>query len=405
MASQAAPPPVIRVPTGPMFANGVLTKDWFWFFYQIFTSAAAIVDLQALEAFDSNAPADVDETAARLAAIGDSPAAVPDDALKLLALAEIPAGVSDELAKLSAFASDAPRRTVFVGTHALRLVTAAVDNAVFFETDTDFLFVSVGGAWVEVKGAAGTTLILALRGVGGSTAVTSADFTVFEFGAGTPTVTLPDATTVTDQIFCIKASLGPTAVAVGTVAGQLIDGASGASTGPNGAIWVQSDGGNWHIIAGYNPDGVTSLNALTGALAIIAGNRISVTPAGSNIAVGVVDPGVWFAWTPTVTTSGTSTQSGLVGFYQQVGKLVYVRAFIAINWSGNPSFQVNFPLPVTARDTGQCLACSVYGQTAGVTFPAAAPFTTTGNAQVIGSANFGTGQNFNVIVEGVYEAL
>lgn len=85
----------------------------------------------------------------------------------------------------------------------------------------------------------------------------------------------------------IYGSLNPSVTAVNAPAGWIYQ-----ST--NGSVYVKQDYGNttnWSILAGGGGGGVTSLNGLTGALSLIAGTGISVTPSGSGITIATTGGG------------------------------------------------------------------------------------------------------------------
>jgi hypothetical protein len=107
----------------------------------------------------------------------------------------------------------------------------------------------------------------------------------------------------------------------------------------NGATWVVAD----DETGGGGVAGVSSLNALTGALAITAGSNISVTPSGSTIAIAVSNVGIVWAKsaTPGSTTSFSLTTLSTVTIPAgtlQSGDLIEVIGFFAGTGGGSKSY-------------------------------------------------------------------
>jgi hypothetical protein len=69
--------------------------------------------------------------------------------------------------------------------------------------------------------------------------------------------------------------------------GTTVNGFTAITLPPGGLVTIYFDGTNWEANTGGDTVGnVTSLNALTGALALLAGAGISVSPSGSGITLG-----------------------------------------------------------------------------------------------------------------------
>jgi hypothetical protein len=140
--------------------GGAMTPAWQWYLYQLFVTAAQSGDTAALEAFDpggGDAAMGLAREVGKIWAISDAGPALAAqlDALgKELVMARDSAGVAACLkgseSLMWALSEARAPRTVYVGTHALRLVTPATGGAIFFETDTKLLLVASAGNWVAI---------------------------------------------------------------------------------------------------------------------------------------------------------------------------------------------------------------------------------------------------------------
>jgi hypothetical protein len=277
-------------PTAPLFdESGVMAKVWQWYLYQVFTSAQQATDIEVLQTFDSAADSGAiaaSEDAQRLALIADAPAVQPTDIedlrRRLVVLNENAADPrpADDLSKLLfALMGDAPPRVVLTGTAALRALTPAADGAVFFETDTQFLWIAVAGVWIQVT-------------------------------------------------------------------------ASGSA------------------------------------------------------------PGAWTAYNanPAVGGGATATFTNKVAAWQQDGKRIYFRAFSTINISAGATndFLFDFPAaaltPFPGGGTGQVMACSAHRNALGITEFCAAVQISATQIAVRAAANYTGAVDYNVSIEGVFEA-
>lgn len=130
-----------------------------------------------------------------------------------------------------------------------------------------------------------------------------------------------------------------------------INGAATLTVATGAAALLYYDGMNWWAVP-IAPPGVTSLNGLTGALSIVAGSGIAVTPAGStitiaatgaylkgsvSIAVGTQASPAYFTATATVagaTTSMAAIATAPIGAafpFIQFAQIVYTATVTAAN--------------------------------------------------------------------------
>lgn len=102
---------------------------------------------------------------------------------------------------------------------------------------------------LDVRGSVST----AVRSFTGATSIASSDHTVIFTGTSAATATLPDATTCTGRIYCIKNySTTASALTVATTSSQTIDGASTwLMNQTNQSVMVISDGANWEIYSQF----------------------------------------------------------------------------------------------------------------------------------------------------------
>ncbi len=172
-------PPLSKIPEGPMFlADGTLSKEWFWYLYQILTTTVRAFDLQVLEAFDSatrdGAAIAAAEDTGRLAALaGDAPAVRPADLdeLRKLIATQQDGGAStarlDDLEKLIWLLtgdSGRPALAIICDTHANRALYPAAaypSGAIYKETDRKAVYITGppvnAGVWVYAAGAMPST--------------------------------------------------------------------------------------------------------------------------------------------------------------------------------------------------------------------------------------------------------
>lgn len=90
----ATPPNPIGPPQAPLFENGALSKAWFWYLYQVFTTAQQAVDLAVLEALDAGTefallPALRDLAAQAVLSLEAAPGVSPRQLEELRALVQI----------------------------------------------------------------------------------------------------------------------------------------------------------------------------------------------------------------------------------------------------------------------------------------------------------------------------
>jgi hypothetical protein len=275
------PPPQNQPPLNP---DGSINPIWFLWFYNLFQASSALVDLQILESFDGGL-SDQSLSAAERAEVsqaasiegGPPPTRSNVEAALIAEPRDWQAPIQE--AKVLAWQDPAQRRIVYTGTAALRAITPPVYGAIFFETDTQNLYVASAGVWVEV--------------------------------------TAPGST-----------------------------------------------------------------------------------------------PGAWTAYNanPAVGGGAAATFTDPFAAYQQDGKRVYFRAFCTIKITAGATNDFLFDFPVTALmpfalgGTGQVMACSAHRNATGITEFCAAVQISGTQIALRGAANYTNGIDYNVTVEGVYEA-
>jgi hypothetical protein len=143
----------------------------------------------------------------------------------------------------------------FQGVYA----AATGSRPTLISTDVGFLFIDTalklleywtGTVWLNLGSS--TTFTPSFRAFSGtSDTLLNTDFTVESTNSGTSTETLLDATTCTNQVFCLKNSVTSTnTLTITPFGGQTIDGGT-LILNPQESVIIQSNGINWIILSYY----------------------------------------------------------------------------------------------------------------------------------------------------------